>query len=213
MNHLFPYIERTLLHPNVTINEQYEALDDVTQLGLAGLTVAPFWVKKFRRELGDSHPAILSTVVGFPFGYQRTEAKQTEIEWALKDGASEIEAVLNTSALFSPTSVWLKIELAKLVSMVHAQEKFFTVILESALLDQEQRLKMIKLAADAGADFIKNTTGFVEPAFSLEAALAFRQAVPTSVGVKIVADGATESQMEALVEAGVDRLGLRYIIE
>src|SRR3982751_1009876 len=109
MNHLFPHIERTLLRPDITINEQYDALDEVMQLGFAGLTVAPFWVKKFRRELGDNHPAILSTVVGFPYGYQRTEAKQTEIEWALRDGATEIEVVLNTSALFSSTSVWLKI--------------------------------------------------------------------------------------------------------
>lgn len=208
MNHLFPYIERTLLHPGVTINEQYEALDEVTQLGLAGLTVAPFWVKKFRRELGDTHPVILSTVIGYPFGYQRTEAKQTEIEWALRDGASEVEVVLNTSALFSPTSVWLKIELAKLVALVHAQEKFLTVILESSLLDQDQLQKVLKLATDAGTDFIKNETGAIHTNFSLEQAIAFRQQISTSVGVKIVATGATEAEMEALVAAGVERLSV-----
>lgn len=212
MNHLFPYIERTLVHPGVTLNEQYEALDEVTQLGMAGLTVAPFWVKKFRRELGETHPAVLSTVIGFPFGYQRTEVKQTEIEWALKDGASEIEVVLNTSALFSPTSVWLKIELAKLVALVHAQEKFFTVILETALLDPEQTQKMIKLAADTGADFIKNATGFVpDPSgrlYNHSQSRQFRESVPRSVGVKLVVDGATEQQMEELVAAGVERLSL-----
>ena len=210
MNHLFPYIERTLLHPGITLNEQYEALDEVSQLGLAGMTVAPFWVKKFRRELGDAHPAILSTVIGYPNGYQRTEAKQLEIELALKDGASEIEVVLNTSALFSPSSVWLKIELAKLVAQAHAQEKLVTVILESVLLDREQTLKMIKQAADAGADFIKNSTGAIHTPFDLEAALQFRADVPASVGVKIVVDGATESQMEALVAAGVERLSLGH---
>lgn len=213
MNHLFPYIERTLLHPGVTINEQYDALDEVTQLGMVGLTVAPFWVKKFRRELGDTHPAVLATVIGFPFGYQRTEAKQAEIEWALRDGASEIEIVLNTSALFSPTSVWLKIELAKVVSMVHATEKLVTVILESSLLDAEQLFRMIKVAADAGADFIKNSTGFSPDlagrVYDHAGALAFRQLVPCSVGVKIVADGATESQLEELIAAGVERLAIR----
>ena len=212
MNHLFPYIERTLLHPGVTINEQYDALDEVTQLGLAGLTVAPFWVKKFRRELGENHPAVLTTVIGFPFGYQRTEAKQTEVEWALRDGASEIEVVLNTSALFSPASVWLKIELAKLVALVHTQEKFFTVILEASLLDLEQTQKVIKLAADAGADFIKNATGFVPHStgkvYDHVQALQFRQLVPRSVGVKIVVDEATEPQLEELVAAGVERLAM-----
>jgi deoxyribose-phosphate aldolase len=210
MNHLFPYIERTLLHPGVTINEQYEALDEVTQLGMVGLTVAPFWVKKFRRELGDNHPVALSTVVGYPFGYQRTEAKQTEVEWALKDGASEVEVVLNTSALFSPTSVWLKIELAKLVAIIHAQEKLFTVILETSLLDWELTQKMIKLATDAGADFIKNATGALVSPFSLESALEFRQVVPLTVGVKIIADGTTLEQQEQLVSAGVERLVLRH---
>ncbi|GAB3706190.1 deoxyribose-phosphate aldolase [Spirosoma flavus] len=214
MNHLFPYIERTLLHPGVTLNEQYEVLDEATQLGLAGMTVSPFWVKKFRREMGDTHPATLATVVGFPFGYQRTEAKQTEVEWALADGASEIEVVINTSALFSPASVWLKIELAKLVAPVHKQEKFLTVILESALLTVDQQKQLIKLAADAGADFIKNATGFATsatanlPTYHHESAITFRKHVPKSVGVKIVADGASEQQLEELIELGVERLSI-----
>lgn len=213
MNHLFPYIERTLLHPGVTINQQYEALDEVSQLGMAGLTVAPFWVKKIRRELGDTHPAVLSAVVGYPYGYHRTEVKQLELELALKDGATEVEVVLNTSALFSPTSVWLKIELAKLVAVAHAQERLLTVILESALLNADQLTRMIKLASDAGADFLKNATGYrIAPNgtayFSLNDALAFRRAIPRSVGVKIAADGAAESELEALVDAGVERLAI-----
>ena len=212
MNHLFPYIERTLLHPGVTISEQYSAIDDVTQLGLAGLTAAPFWVKKIRRELGDDHPAVLSAVIGYPFGYQRTEAKQLEAELALKDGATEIEVVVNTSALFSPSSVWLKIEFAKLVAQVHAQEKLLTVILESALLDQEQQLKLIKLATDAGCDFLKNATGAIESVFSIEAALQFRRDVPKSVGVKILVDGATDHELEQLVAAGVERLSLGQML-
>lgn len=210
MNHLFPYIERTLIHPDVTISEQYDALDEITQLGLVGMTVAPFWVKKFRRELGDTHPAVLSTVIGYPFGYQRTEAKQTEIEWALKDGASEIEVVMNTSALFSSSSGWIKIELAKLVRLVHTSEKFVTVILESSLLSTEQSQSVIRQAADAGVDFMKNATGALPLPFSLDSALAFRQLVPQSVGVKVVADGATDTQLEALVAAGVERLTIRH---
>ncbi len=208
MNHLFPYIERALLHPDVRINEQYEALDDVTQLGMAGLTVAPFWVKKWRREMGDTHPVSLSAVIGYPFGYQRTEVKQLELELALKDGASEVEVVLNTSALLSPTSVWLKIELVKLVALAHASEKPLTVILESSLLTDQELSKMIKTATDAGADFLKNATGALQTLFSVEKCLAFRTLVPPSVGVKIVADGASQAEMEQLVAAKVDRLTL-----
>ena len=213
MNHLFPYIERTLLHPGVTIAEQYAALDEMHQLGLAGLVVAPFWVKKHRRELGDVHPATLSVAVGYPYGYQRTEIKQQEMELAFADGANAAEVVLNTSALFSPTSVWIKIELAKLVAAAHARELPLTVVLESALLDEAQLLKMIKTATDAGADGLKNATGAAvgsqSAAFSLEKALAFRALVPQSVSVIICADGATEAELEQLVAAGVTRLALR----
>ena len=213
MNHLFPYIERTLLHPGVTIAEQYAALDEMHQLGLAGLVVAPFWVKKHRRELGDGHPATLSVAVGYPYGYQRTEIKQQELDLAFADGANAADVVLNTSALFSPTSVWIKIELAKLVAVAHARELPLTVVLESALLDEAQLLKMIKTATDAGADGLKNATGApvgVLPAvFSLEKALVFRALVPQSVSVTICADGATEAELEQLVAAGVTRLALR----
>ncbi len=208
MNHLFPYIERTLLHPGITINEQYEALDEVHQLGLAGLTVAPFWVKKWRRELGDTYPATLSTVIGYPYGYQRTEAKQLELELALKDGANSVEVVLNTSALFSPTSVWLKIELVKLVALAHAQEVPLTVILESSLLNEGQLAQLVKTATDAGADYLKDKTGVVPSPFSLYPAMAFRKLVSRSVGVRVVADGATVAEMEALVNAGVERLAV-----
>lgn len=213
MNHLFPYIERTLLYPNVTINEQYDALDEVNQLGLLGLVVAPFWVKKHRRELGDAHPATLTAAIGYPFGYQRTEVKQQELELALTDGANAVEVVLNTSALLSPTSVWLKIELVKLAAVAHAREVPLTVVLEQALLTDEQLLSMIKTAADAGVDGLKNATGIPLPGvasapFSLDKALAFRAAVPRSLSVGIVADGATEAELDAMIAAGVERLAL-----
>ncbi|MBO0950542.1 deoxyribose-phosphate aldolase [Fibrella forsythiae] len=208
MNHLFPYIDRTLLHPNVTITEQYDALDEVNQLGLAGLVVAPFWVKKHRRELGDSHPATLTAAIGYPYGYQRTEVKQLELELALADGANAVDVLLNTSALFSPTSVWLKIELVKLIAAAHTREIPITVVLESSLLDEAQLLKMIKIAADAGADGLKNATGALPGPFSLKNALAFRKNVPSSLCVSIAADGATETELEALVAAGVNRLSM-----
>ena len=213
MNHLFPYIERTLLHPNVTITEQDNAIDEANQLGLAGLVVASFWVKKHRRDLGPTHPATLTAAIGYPYGYQRTEIKQHELELALADGANAVEVVLNTSALFSPNSVWLKIELAKLVSVAHAREVPLTVVLESAFLEEAQLQKLIKMAIDAGADGLKNATGApligLPPGFSLEKALFFRANVPGSVSVTVAADGATEPELEMLVAAGVNRLAMR----
>lgn len=211
MNHLFAYFDRTLIHPNVTIAEQDEALDEVNQLGLAGLVVAPFWVKKHRRDLGTAHPATLTATVGFPYGYQRTEVKQLELELALTDGANAVEVALNTSAFFSPSSVWLKIELAKLVALAHAREIPLTVVLETTFFTPDQCQRLIKLAADAGADGFKNSTGVTAEAFSLKKALLFRQYVPADLAVYIRADGATQTEMETLMAAGVNRLGLQAL--
>ncbi|WP_266362529.1 deoxyribose-phosphate aldolase [Tellurirhabdus rosea] len=203
---LYSHLERTLLHPAVTIDEQFAALEEAIRLGFAGLTAAPFWIKKWRRELGEQHPLALTAVIGYPFGYQRTEAKQLEAELALKDGASELEMVVNTSAVFSASSGWVKVEIAKLVTLAHAHETPLTVVLETSLLPDEWTRKLVKTAADAGADFLKNGTGALETTFSIEKAMAFRQLVPASVGVKVLGDGATNSEMKQLVEAGIDRI-------
>jgi len=205
---LYPHLERTLLHPAVSIEEQYAAVEEAVERGLGGLVVAPFWVKKWRRELGENHPVRLVTVVGYPFGYQRTETKQQEAEEALNDGADELEIVLNTSALRSPTSVWIKVEWAKLVAMLHMRERWFTVVLEPTFLSPDELTRMIKVAADAGADCIKFGTGVFPQPFSLDVAMRFRRAVPTSVGVKIQGAGASAAELGQLINAGVDRIVL-----
>lgn len=199
-----------MLNPAVYIDEQHDALDEVTQLGLAGLTVSPFWVKKFRREMGTEHPAILATVVGYPFGYQRTEVKQAEVEWALKDGAKDIEVMVNTSALCSTLSGWVKLELTRLATMVHQQEALLTVVFESSILTDNQLNRLVRKAVDAGADYVKNGTGVLTGDFSLSRAERFRKLVPPAVGVKVVGDGASEEELTQLVDMGVERISLGH---
>ena len=200
-------IELAVLAPNISTEAMQEALTKINQHNWAALTVPPFWVKKLRRDMGADHPVILATVVGYPFGFQRTEAKQTETEWALKDGANEIQVVLNTSAWFSNSNGWPKIELAKLGKLIHQQEAFFTVIIESTFFDEENFAKAAKVAADAGADFIQNGTGLYAKTIDIEAIRKQKSAIPSGVGFKIVA---SEMDLETLSEMGIERVVLGW---
>ena len=200
-------IELAVLAPNISTEAMQEALTKINQHNWAALTVPPFWVKKLCRDMGADHPVILATVVGYPFGFQRTEAKQTETEWALKDGANEIQVVLNTSAWFSNSNGWPKIELAKLGKLIHQQEVLFTVIVESTFFDEENFAKAAKVAADAGADFIQNGTGLYAKTIDIEAIRKQKSAIPSGVGFKIVA---SEMDLETLSEMGIERVVLGW---
>ncbi|MBA4850768.1 deoxyribose-phosphate aldolase [Emticicia sp. BO119] len=201
MQNLFLYTELQLIHPKVSIEEMYAALNQVQHHNLAALFVPPFWVKKLHRDWGVGNTATLGTIIGYPYGYQRTEVKQLETELALKDGATDIELMLNTSAWFSNQNNWVKIEIAKLGKIVHQQEAFFTVAINTCHFDTTNLQQAIKDAIDAGADYIK-----IYQPFNLAQSLAIKQWIPDKVGLKLCADIATKNQMQKLVDAGIERL-------
>lgn len=206
-----PPIELSVLSPAASVQDMYTAFDEMHQKGFATLTVPPFWVKKLHRDWSDSLPATLSTVVGYPYGYQRTEAKVTETEWALRDGAREIQVVLNTSAWFSNSNGWPKIEFAKLAKLIHQYEALFTVIIEADLFDESNLLRALKTAADAGADYVQNAAGVFSTAFDLEKALLFKHLTPSQVGCKIWAQNAANEDFTKLQEHAIERLCLPFI--
>ena len=201
MQYISSCIELQQTHPNVSIDEIYAALHQVQQNKLAGLIVPPFWVKKLRRDWGTDNTAMLGTVIGFPYGFQRTEVKQFEAEIALNDGATNIEVMLNTSAWFSTQNNWVKIEFAKLGKLIHQQEAFFTVTIEASYFDTPHLQRAIKDAIDAGVDYIK----IFQP-FNFMQSLQIKQWIPAHVGMKVFADHASQDEMQQLIEIGVERL-------
>jgi deoxyribose-phosphate aldolase len=207
MQNLFPFIEIQLTHGKVSVEEMYEALNQVRQNKLTGLVVPPFWVKKLRRDWGMENEATLGTVIGYPLGYQRTEVKQLEAELALKDGATDIEVMLNKSAWFSTQNNWVKIEFAKLGKLIHQHEAFFTVAIDAIHFDSTNLQLAVKNAIDAGVDYIK----IYHKPFNFAQYLAIKQWIPDSVGLKIFADNASQEEMHQLIDSGIERICLTEI--
>src|SRR3712207_5271423 len=112
-------IEYSLLNPLVIDNEIDAGAQIAAKLKLGGLCVPPYWVKKASREVANTNVQ-LSTIVGYPLGYQRMEAKIVEMELAFADGVTAIELVINMSALKSKRMNWIKAEIARFSNMVHA---------------------------------------------------------------------------------------------
>lgn len=199
------YIEHTNLSPTLTIQSIDQLVNEAREYGFLGVCVPPFWVKRAQREIGKDK-ILLVTVAGFPLGYNMTETKLDEIKRAIDNGADEIDVVLNISS-FKTGIPWTKIEIAKCSKLTHDHQKVLKVILETAYLSDEEIVEACKLCADAGADFVKTSTGFAPAGAKVEHIKLMRQSVPTEVGIKASGGIKTLEQAIELIEAGADRLG------
>jgi deoxyribose-phosphate aldolase len=199
------YLEYTRLNPDLTQQQVDSMVSEAVQAQILGVCVPPFWLARAFRERGDS-PLKLVTVVGFPLGYDRTETKQKACEMAVKDGADEVDLVWNVSAFKSGMS-WPKVELAKCAQQLHEAGVVMKVILETSLLTQDEIVEASKLAVDAGADYIKTSTGFGAGGALVSDIRLIRASVPEHVGVKASGGIKTYHQTVEMIRAGADRIG------
>lgn len=199
------YIEHTNLSPTLTIADIDRLVQEAKQYEFLGVCVPPFWVKRAKREIGESK-IVLVTVAGFPLGYNMTETKLEEIQRAIDNGADEIDVVWNISA-FKTNMPWAKVEIAKCAKLTHDYQKLLKVIIETAYLTDAEIAEASKLCADAGADFVKTSTGFAPAGAKAEHIKIMRQSVPAHVGVKASGGIKTYEQALQMIEAGADRLG------
>lgn len=202
---LAPYIEQTNLSPTLTANAVDDLVREARAFGFLGVCVPPFWVKRAQREIGND-PIKLVTVAGFPLGYSLTETKLDEIKRTIDHGADEIDVVWNISS-FKSGLPWTKIEIAKCAKLVHDYQKLLKVIIETAYLTNEEITEASKLCADAGADFVKTSTGFAPTGAKAEHIALMRKAVPDSIGIKASGGIKTYEQAVQLIEAGANRIG------
>ena len=200
-----PYIEHTNLSPTLTIRDIDRLVEEARQYGFIGICVPPFWVKRARREIGKDN-IILTTVAGFPLGYNMTETKLDEIARAIDNGADEIDVVWNLTS-FRTGLPWTKIEIARCSKAAHEHDKLLKVILETAYLTDDEIAQGSKLCADAGADFVKTSTGFAPAGAKAEHIAIMKKSIPEHVGIKASAGIKTAAQAEAMINAGATRIG------
>lgn len=198
-------IEHTDLRATVTIHDIDKLVADAKEFGFYGVCVPPFWVKRAKRELGAASVRLV-TVAGFPLGYQLTETKLDDIARVLDHGADEVDVVMNISA-FKTGLPWTKVELAKCSKLVHDHQGLLKVIIETAYLTHEEIVRACRLAADAGADFVKTSTGFASHGARADHVQLMRASVPAGVGVKASGGIKTRAQAEAMLAAGANRIG------
>ncbi len=198
-------IEYTNLSPTLTIGDIDRLVEEAVRYGFFGICVPPFWVKRAKREIG-SRPITLVTVAGFPLGYHMTETKLDEIQRALDNGADEVDLVWNLSA-FKTGLPWTKTEIAKCARLLHNNQKLLKIIIETAWLSEKEIARACKMCADAGADFVKTSTGFAPAGAKAEHIRLMRKNLPEQVGIKASGGIRTRLQAEELIAAGADRLG------
>ena len=202
---LASHIEYTNLKPTVTISDIDKLVEEAKQAKFLGVCVPPFWVKRARREIGNEK-IILITVAGFPLGYNMTETKLDEIQRGIDNGADEIDVVWNVSS-FKSGLPWTKIEIAKCSSLAHTNHKQLKVIIETAYLSPAEIEIACKICADAGADFVKTSTGFAPVGATTEHIELMKKTLPSHVGIKASGGIKTYEQAVAMIEAGADRIG------
>jgi len=199
-------IDHTLLKPDATRNDILRLCREAKQYGFAAVCVNPYWVRLAAAELGGS-PVKVCTVVGFPLGANTTEVKRAETAAAVRDGAREIDMVLNIGELRAGELAAVEADIRAVVEAAHQGGALVKVILETALLTDEQKLAGCRCAEAAGADFVKTSTGF-GPAGATEHDVALmRAAVGDRLGVKAAGGIRTLEDLKKMVAAGATRIG------
>lgn len=204
MKHLNRFLEAHFLSPILRAQELDAFLVELKKGKLVSCVIPPFWVKKVARDLKDQE-MLLSAAIAFPFGFQDTASKVHEAKGAIEQGVNEIDFVWSQTAYHSGMN-WPKIEIAQLSKLCHDKEITLKVILETAHLDSNQLIEACHICQDAGADFVKTSTGCAGIGASVEQIEIMRNVLSSSVG--IIASGAffTLEEAIALIQAGADRV-------
>jgi deoxyribose-phosphate aldolase len=199
-------IDHTILKPEATRADLLKVCREARQYGFASVCVNPYWVPLVSAELAGS-PVKVCTVVGFPLGATSTEAKVAETIAALRGGAQEIDMVINVGALRSGDHETVKQDIRQVVTVTHQARAIVKVILETALLDDNEKAVACSLSKLAGADFVKTSTGFSTSGATAHDVSLMRGVVGPEMGVKAAGGIRTLDDLRAMTAAGATRIG------
>jgi len=199
-------IDHTILKPEATRADVVKVCREARQYGFASVCVNPYWVALVKSELSGS-PVRVCSVVGFPLGATSTEAKAAETVVVLRAGAQEIDMVMNVGALRSGDLDAVKVDIQQVVAAAHEARAIVKVILETALLDDNQKAVACSICKLAGADFVKTSTGFGPSGATAHDVALMRRVVGPEMGVKASGGIRTLDDLKTMAAAGASRIG------
>lgn len=200
-------IDHTLLKPESTEEQIDKLLEEAKEYNFFSVCVNPVWVKKCAESLKDSDVKVC-TVIGFPLGANTKETKAFETKNALENGADEIDMVINIGLLKSKKFDAVKEEIEELAKICHNEGAILKVILENCLLTKEEIVKACELSDEAGADFVKTSTGFSTSGADSSDVALMKKSVSDRVKVKASSGIRDYKKSLEMIENGADRLGV-----
>jgi deoxyribose-phosphate aldolase len=199
-------IDHTLLKPDATQDQIAQLCYEARKHGFAAVCVNPAYVK-LCSQLLQGTPVHICTVVGFPLGATPPEVKAYEAQQSIDDGATEVDMVINIGALKSKDYALVERDIASVARTCHAGGSILKVIIEAALLSDEEKVIACQLAKAAGADYVKTSTGFGPGGATVHDVELMRRAVGPEMGVKAAGGIGSYEDAKAMVAAGATRIG------
>jgi deoxyribose-phosphate aldolase len=200
------YIDHTMLKPEATTGDISHLCDEARLYNFASVCVNPSFVELCRKLLQGTEVKVC-TVIGFPLGATSTYVKKCEAVRSITDGAREIDMVMHIGMLKSNEYKYVETDIAAVAQATHHMNVILKVILETTLLTEEEKIKACELCKDAGADFVKTSTGFSMGGATVDDIRLMRKVVGPEMGVKASGGIRTRRDAEAMILAGATRIG------
>ena len=198
------YIDHTILKPETTQEQVEKILSEAKEYDFASVCVNPTWVSLAAESLKDSDVKVC-TVIGFPLGANTSAVKAFETEDAIANGADEIDMVINVGALKAGNDALVLDDIKAVVDA--SGDKLVKVIIEACLLTDDEKVRACQLLKEAGADYVKTSTGFSTGGATVADVALMRKTVGPDMGVKASGGARSYEDAIAFIEAGASRIG------
>lgn len=206
-NEILSRVDHTLLTPTATWEQVRALCDEGKQFGVASVCIPPRYVKRANDYAGGLK---ICTVIGFPNGYATPEVKVFETEDAIRDGADEIDMVINQG--LAKAGDWEGVLTEIKAVKESCKGRILKVIIEACNFTQEEKIALCRVVSMSGAEFIKTSTGFAAGGATVEDVRLFREHISPDMRIKAAGGIRTFEQAQAMLEAGADRIGASALI-
>lgn len=206
-NEILSRVDHTLLTPTATWEQVRALCDEGKQFGVASVCIPPRYVKRANDYAGGLK---ICTVIGFPNGYATPEVKVFETEDAIRDGADEIDMVINQG--LAKAGDWEGVLTEIKAVKESCKGRILKVIIEACNFTQEEKITLCRVVSMSGAEFIKTSTGFAAGGATVEDVRLFREHISPDMRIKAAGGIRTFEQAQAMLEAGADRIGTSALV-